>query len=55
MLSSTFDEETCSNLIGTELQGEIVKVEVEPYSYISKTTGEMMTLNHRWVFNPTEM
>ncbi len=25
MLSSTFDEETCSSLVGTELQGEIIK------------------------------
>ncbi len=54
LLSSTFDEEICKNLIGTELQGEIVKVEVEPYDYISKTTGEVMTLSNRWIFKPSE-
>ncbi len=52
LMSSTFDEDTCKSILGTELDGEIKKVEVEPYSYVSKSTGEMMTLNHRWIFVP---
>lgn len=28
---STFDEETCKDLIGTELPGSVKKVECEPY------------------------
>lgn len=54
MMSTTFDENTCESLIGTELQGEIVKQDVEAYSYVSKDTGEQVTLTHRWVFQPSE-
>ena len=32
-VACTFDEETCVNLIGTEMPGKIMKVDVEPYEY----------------------
>jgi hypothetical protein len=51
-VTSTFDEQTCKALIGTEISGTIVKKEVEPYSYVVKETGEELVLTHRWVFVP---
>jgi hypothetical protein len=54
-ISSTFDEETCKALIGTELQGKIVKVETEPYEYTIKETGEVIELSHRFEYQPEEV
>lgn len=51
-VTSTFDEQTCKALIGTEISGTIVKKEVEPYSYVVKETGEELILTHRWLFVP---
>ncbi len=51
-VTSTFDEQTCKALIGSEIPGTIEKKEVEPYNYVVKETGEELTLNHRWVFVP---
>lgn len=49
-LSSTFDEETCKALIGTELAGKVEKVACEPYEYTIKDTGEIITLTHRFEY-----
>ena len=51
-LSSTFDEETCKALIGTDLAGSVAKQECDPYEYTVKDTGEVITLNHRYVYLP---
>lgn len=53
-VTSTFDEETCKALVGTEMPGNIVKRKVEPYTYVVKETGEELTLEHRWIFVPEE-
>lgn len=53
-IPSTFDEETCKALIGTEMTGQVVRLEVEPYPYIVKETGEELLLSHRWVYVPDE-
>ena len=47
---STFDEDMCKSLIGTQFPGRIVKVECEPYEYTIKETGEIIELNHRWEY-----
>ncbi|MCE4067315.1 hypothetical protein LXM63_19665 [Chryseobacterium gleum] len=51
-ISSTFDEETCKALIGTELQGNVQKEECEPYEYVIKETGESIIMQHRFVYVP---
>jgi len=51
-VTSTFDEQTCKALIGSEMPGYIQKKEVEPYSYVVQETGEELVLQHRWVFVP---
>ena len=54
-IPTTFDEETCLSLIGTELPGSIQKVDSEPYEYTVKETGEVLTLNHKWEYNPEDV
>jgi len=53
-LASAFDEETCKNLIGTDLAGTIEKQECDPYEYTSPQTGEILVLTHRYTFIPEE-
>lgn len=51
-VTSTFDEETCRALVGSEMPGSVAKKEVEPYTYVVKETGEELILNHRYVYVP---
>lgn len=51
-ISSTFDEETCKALIGTDMPGNIRKMDSEPYEYTVKETGEIIMLTHRYVYQP---
>lgn len=53
-VSSTFDEETCKALIGTELSGSVQKQESDAYEYVVKETGETLILQHRFVYVPDE-
>lgn len=53
-ISSTFGEVTCKALIGTQIAGTVQKVECEPYEYVSKDTGEVMLLQHRYIYTPEE-
>ena len=48
----TFDESTAKRMIGKHLKGEIQKVPCDEYDYTSKQTGEVVTLNHTYVYNP---
>lgn len=49
-IGSTFDEESCKALIGTTLEGNISKVECEPYEMIDKNSGEIRVSHHRYEF-----
>ena len=49
-ISSTFDEGTCKALVGTDLPGRVEKINCEPYEYIIKDTGEVITLAHRFEY-----
>lgn len=49
-ISSTFDEETCKALIGTELPGMIAKVHTDPYEFTIKETGEVIELDYRYEY-----
>lgn len=51
-LSSTFDEQTCKALIGSEIAGNVEKQSCEPYEYTVKDTGEVIMLTHRYVYVP---
>ncbi|WP_430614451.1 hypothetical protein [Flavobacterium sp. JP2137] len=54
-VTSTFDEQTCKALIGTEMTGRVVKQESELYEYVNKETGEVLVLSHRYVYVPEEV
>lgn len=54
-ITSTFDEETCKSLIGSEFPGSIVKEECEPYEYTIQDTGEIITLSHSYVYRAEEL
>lgn len=49
-VTSTFNEVTCKGLIGTQISGQVVKVETEPYEYEIPDTGEVITLRHQYNF-----
>jgi hypothetical protein len=54
-ISCTFSKEVAATLVGQKLPGKIQKVEVDPYEYISPSTGVVMILNHtnRFIAEPT--
>ena len=54
-IPSTFDEATCSALVGSEMDGKIVKEACEEFTYTIKETGEEVTLQHRWVYSSDEV
>lgn len=54
-VSTTFDEDTCRGLIGSEFPGKISKIQTEPYSYTVKESGEILTLTHRYVYLPEDI
>ena len=56
-VSSTFDEDTCKEIIGLQFPGEIKKMKTEPYEFTVPETGEIITLEHRWEYvdNSLEM
>src|SRR5688572_16390637 len=51
-ITSTFDEATCKTLIGKTLAGSILRKPSEPYEYVVPETGEVMMLQHTYVFVP---
>lgn len=51
-VSTTFDEDTCRGLIGSEFPGKISKITTEPYQYTIKESGELVTLQHRYIYLP---
>lgn len=51
-VSSTFDKAMCQSLIGTKMPGSIKRVDVDPYPYIIKETGEEITLSHQYEYDP---
>lgn len=53
-IPATFDEATCRALIGTQMQGQIIKEECDPYEYINKESGEVIMMLHRYVYAQEE-
>ncbi|WP_053971144.1 hypothetical protein [Mangrovimonas sp. ST2L15] len=47
---TTFDEAICKQVIGEAFNGDIVKVDCEPYDYTIEQTGEVIQLSHRWEY-----
>ena len=52
---STFDEETCKALIGTEIEGSVQRKECDIYQYTLPETGEVIELAHTYVYDNESM
>lgn len=53
-IATTFDEVTCKALVGTEMEGCIVKQPCEPFEYTVRETGEVITLTERYVYSEVD-
>lgn len=53
-ISTSFPLQVCQTLLGKQLPGNVDKVECEPYEYVNKETGEVLTLFHTYVYSPEE-
>jgi hypothetical protein len=51
-IPSTFDEQTCKSMIGEKIAGTVQKQSCETYEFADKGTGEIIKLNHHWVYLP---
>ena len=51
-IPSTFDENIAKTLIGSQIPGDVVRIQVEQYDYINKRTGELMKLQHSYSYQP---
>ncbi len=49
-ITSTFDENTCRQLIGKTIKGSIVKVDCDDYDYIIPESGEVIRLNYNYSY-----
>ncbi len=51
-IPSTFNLEVATMMIGSSVEGSIVKVEVDPYEYVVPNTGEVVKLAHSYAYQP---
>lgn len=51
-IPSTFDVNVAQSIIGTQIEGEIVRVESDPYDFVNPNTGEVMSLAYSWAYQP---
>lgn len=51
-IPSTFDEAIAKLMIGNKLDGDIVRVNCDPYEYVIKRTGEKVTLAYSYAYQP---
>lgn len=54
-ISTTFDEKTCMALLGSDMPGRIVRTKTDPYNYTIKDTGEIVTLEHKYIYLPDDV
>ena len=51
-IPSTFDETIDKMMVGQQLEGDIIRLASDPYQYVSPSTGEVMTLQHTYAYQP---
>ena len=51
-MPSTLDENVAAMMVGTQLDGEIVRVPCDPYEYKTKN-GDVLSLAYRYAFQPS--
>jgi hypothetical protein len=53
-VSTTFGEVVAASLVGSQIPGKIVRVEVDPYKYVIEASQEEVVLTHRWSYSPDD-
>ena len=53
-IPSTLDEPTAKLMVGQKIEGEIVRVQCDPYDFTNPRTGEVITLTHTYAYRPNE-
>lgn len=51
-IPSNLDEAMSKIFIGTQMPGQIVRVQSEPYDIVDERTGQAITLTHSWAYMP---
>ena len=51
-IPSTFDENFAKMMVGEKIEGDVVRVEADPYEYVNQRTGEIMQLQHSFAYRP---
>lgn len=51
-IPSTLTEDVAKMMIGSELNGDVVRVSVDAYDFINPRTGEIMSLTHSYAYRP---
>ena len=51
-IPSTFDEAIAKGLIGSQMKGDVVRVQVDPYDFVDKRSGEIIKLQHSYAYQP---
>lgn len=53
-VTTTVDLDTAKSFIGTKMPGRIVRAKSDPYEFTVPSTGEQITLGHKWEYLPEE-
>jgi hypothetical protein len=48
----TFDETIAKGLVGTQMKGDVVRVQVDAYDFVNPKTGEIIKLQHSYAYTP---
>lgn len=48
----TFDENIAKGLVGTQMKGDVVRVQVDAYDFTNPKTGEIIKLQHSYSYSP---
>jgi len=51
-IPANFGVDVAKRMINQQLEGEIVRVQCEPYSFTNNKTGETVTVNHSYAYRP---
>jgi hypothetical protein len=51
-IPSTFEEEIAKMMVGSRIEGDIVRVPCEPYDYTVRRTGEVVKLGYTYAYQP---
>ena len=51
-IPSTFDEAIAKGLIGSQMKGDVVRVQVDAYDFVDKRSGEIIKLQHSYAYQP---